>query len=47
MLQVQVVIAAMAEAGRFPGEIRPLDLRGDVASGAFQQDRLAEVVDAD
>src|SRR5262245_29494470 len=47
VLQVQVVIAAVAEAGRFLGEIRPLDLRGDVASGAFQQDGLAEVVDAD
>src|SRR5215813_7643076 len=46
VLQVQVVIAAVAEAGRFVGEIRPLDLRGDVASSAFQQDGLAEVVDA-
>src|SRR5437879_10833018 len=39
--------AAVAELERFLGEIRPLDLRGDVASGAFQQDGLAEVVDAD
>ena len=46
VLQVQVVTAAVPEAGRFLGEIRPLDLWGDVASGAFQQDGLAEVVDA-
>jgi hypothetical protein len=43
VLQVQVVTAAVAELERFLGEIRPLDLRGDVASGAFQQDGLAEV----
>src|SRR5207247_8794507 len=47
VLQVQVVTAAVAEAGRFLGEIRPLDFRSDIASGAFQQDGLAEVVDAD
>src|SRR6516225_5654057 len=47
VLQVQVVTAAVAEVARFLGEIRPLDLRGDVASGAFQQDGLADVVDAD
>ena len=34
VLQVQVVTAAVPKAGRFLGEIRPLDLRGDVASGA-------------
>jgi len=33
VLQVQVVTAAVPEAGRFLGEIRPLDLWGDVASG--------------
>src|SRR3954471_16448071 len=47
MLQVQVVTAAVAEMGRFLGEKRPFDLRGDVASSALQQDGLAEVVDAD
>ena len=47
VLQVQVVTAAVTQVGRFLTEIRPLDLRSDVASGAFQQDGLAEVVDAD
>lgn len=42
MLQVQVVATAVAEVGRFLGEIR-LTLRGDVAVGAFQQDVLTEL----
>ena len=37
VLQVQVVTAAVAELERFLGEIRPLDLRGDVESGAFSK----------
>jgi len=39
--------AAVAEVGWILGETRTLDLRRDVASGALQQDGLAEVVDAD
>ena len=37
VLQVQVVTAAVPELGWFLGEIRPLDLRGDVESGAFSK----------
>ena len=47
VLQVQVVTAAVAELERFLGKTRPLYLQRDVASGALQQDGLAEVVDAD
>src|SRR5437764_1245962 len=47
VLQVQVVTAAVAELERFLGKTQPLYLQRDVASGALQQDSLAEVVDAD
>src|SRR3954469_20178067 len=39
--------AAVAELERFLGKTQPLYLERDVASGALQQDGLAEVVDAD
>src|SRR3954451_9763032 len=47
VLQVQVVTAAVAELERFLGKTQPLYLERDVASGALQQDGLAEVVYAD
>src|SRR3954470_5600264 len=47
VLQVQVVTAAVAELERFLRKTQPLYLERDVASGALQQDGLAEVVYAD
>lgn len=47
VLQVQFMAAAMAELGWFFPKISPLNLWGDVTSGAIQQDGVAKVVDTD